>query len=152
MPKVHETPNRRTHSKNSVAFSTDVSEVEMVKDPFEMDQFPTTPKGTNANGSNMPQSSPPGSVESTRKRLSSISTSQPNIAITSLTPPKVMKSYNDHNRVYSASAAGTSNGPSYKKWKARPGTLIANTLMAAGCDHVITMDLHDPQFQGITLT
>jgi ribose-phosphate pyrophosphokinase len=36
----------------------------------------------------------------------------------------------------------------YKGWTARPGTLIANTLMAAGCDHVITMDLHDPQFQG----
>jgi ribose-phosphate pyrophosphokinase len=71
-----------------------------------------------------------------RKRFSSISSSQPNVAISSLTPAKP-----------------PSNG--YKRWSARPGTLIANTycfidcrLMAAGCDHVITMDLHDPQFQG----
>jgi len=31
---------------------------------------------------------------------------------------------------------------------ARSGTLIANLLTCAGTDHVITMDLHDPQFQG----
>ncbi len=74
-----------------------------------------------------------------RKRISSISTSQPNIAITSLTPPKPKKD--------DLANAPVANG--YKRWSARPGTLIANTLMAAGCDHVMTMDLHDPQFQGI---
>ena len=26
--------------------------------------------------------------------------------------------------------------------------MFLSRLMAAGCDHVITMDLHDPQFQG----
>ena len=31
---------------------------------------------------------------------------------------------------------------------ARPGVLICQLIEAAGCDHVITMDLHDPQFQG----
>lgn len=36
----------------------------------------------------------------------------------------------------------------YKEWVAQPGTLIASLLTAAGADHVITMDLHDPQFQG----
>jgi ribose-phosphate pyrophosphokinase len=36
----------------------------------------------------------------------------------------------------------------YKKWVAQSGTLVANLLTAAGADHVITMDLHDPQFQG----
>jgi ribose-phosphate pyrophosphokinase len=43
-----------------------------------------------------------------RKRFSSISSSQPNVAISSLTPAKP-----------------PSNG--YKRWSARPGTLIANT-------------------------
>ncbi|RKP38112.1 ribose-phosphate pyrophosphokinase 1 [Dimargaris cristalligena] len=36
----------------------------------------------------------------------------------------------------------------YRHWVARSGTLIANMLTAAGADHIITMDLHDPQFQG----
>jgi ribose-phosphate pyrophosphokinase len=38
--------------------------------------------------------------------------------------------------------------PGYKQWVAQAGTLIADLLMAAGADHVITMDLHDPQYQG----
>jgi hypothetical protein len=59
-------------------------------------------------------------------RISSISTSQPNIFVTSLTPTKAKKD-----------SVPVTNG--YKRWSARPGTLIANTLMAAGCDHVITM-------------
>lgn len=33
-------------------------------------------------------------------------------------------------------------------WQARPGTLVANMLTAAGVDHIITMELHDAQFQG----
>lgn len=36
----------------------------------------------------------------------------------------------------------------YKKWVAQSGTLIANLLTEAGADHIITLDLHDPQFQG----
>jgi ribose-phosphate pyrophosphokinase len=63
-----------------------------------------------------------------RSRLSSISTSQPNIEVTPL--------------------GSTKKSSGYHSWSARPGTLICNMLVAAGCDHVITMDLHDPQFQG----
>lgn len=40
----------------------------------------------------------------------------------------------------------TENG--YKQWIAQNGTLIANLLITAGADRCITMDLHDPQFQG----
>jgi ribose-phosphate pyrophosphokinase len=36
----------------------------------------------------------------------------------------------------------------YKQWVAQAGTLIADLLTSAGADHVITMDLHDPQYQG----
>ncbi|EMD00402.1 hypothetical protein BAUCODRAFT_28755 [Baudoinia panamericana UAMH 10762] len=36
----------------------------------------------------------------------------------------------------------------YKWWVAQAGTLIADLLTCAGADHIITMDLHDPQYQG----
>ncbi|KAJ9081836.1 ribose-phosphate pyrophosphokinase [Entomophthora muscae] len=36
----------------------------------------------------------------------------------------------------------------YKRWSARTGTLVANLLTEIGADRIITMDLHDPQFQG----
>lgn len=36
----------------------------------------------------------------------------------------------------------------YKQWVAQAGTLVAGLLTCAGADHVITMDLHDPQYQG----
>ena len=38
--------------------------------------------------------------------------------------------------------------PGYKVWVAQAGTLVADLLTSAGADHVITMDLHDPQYQG----
>ncbi|KAJ8141583.1 hypothetical protein OXX80_011296 [Metschnikowia pulcherrima] len=36
----------------------------------------------------------------------------------------------------------------YKQWVSSNGTLVANLLTTAGADRCITMDLHDPQFQG----
>lgn len=36
----------------------------------------------------------------------------------------------------------------YIPWRPRSGKLIANLLMVAGADHVITLDVHDPQCQG----
>lgn len=38
--------------------------------------------------------------------------------------------------------------PGYKQWVALAGTLVADLLTCAGADHIITMDLHDPQYQG----
>ncbi|KAI9885083.1 MAG: hypothetical protein M1823_003138 [Watsoniomyces obsoletus] len=38
--------------------------------------------------------------------------------------------------------------PGYKPWVAQAGTLIADLLSCAGADHIITMDLHDAQYQG----
>ena len=36
----------------------------------------------------------------------------------------------------------------YKAWTVRSGKVIASMISEAGADHVITMDLHDPQYQG----
>ncbi|KAI8929284.1 phosphoribosyltransferase-like protein [Entophlyctis helioformis] len=80
------------------------------------------------------------SLDSARRRLSSISTSQPNIAVTHLAP---QASSDNLVQLKGSNSQGT-----YKHWTARSGTLVANMLMAAGADHIITMDLHDPQYQG----
>ncbi|KAJ3182730.1 ribose-phosphate pyrophosphokinase [Geranomyces variabilis] len=71
-------------------------------------------------------------------RMSSISRSVSNVAVQPLAPQPVA----------TASRETPANKSGYKHWSARSGTLIANMLMAAGADHIITMDLHDPQFQG----
>lgn len=53
------------------------------------------------------------------------------------------------------SAAATASQPQslpvqrgYRQWVAQAGTLVADLLTCAGADHIITMDLHDPQYQG----
>ncbi|KAI8995155.1 phosphoribosyltransferase-like protein [Gaertneriomyces semiglobifer] len=67
--------------------------------------------------------------------ISTISRSQSNVEVHPLVPQL-------------PATSGVSNTSGYRHWSARCGTLIANMLMAAGADHIITMDLHDPQFQG----
>lgn len=47
---------------------------------------------------------------------------------------------------HSRSITKTNTG--YKQWVAQAGTLVADLLTCAGADHIITMDLHDPQYQG----
>lgn len=42
----------------------------------------------------------------------------------------------------------TSPKAGYKHWTCRVGNLVAKMIMEAGADNIITMDLHDPQFQG----
>ncbi|KAI1263215.1 phosphoribosyl pyrophosphokinase [Xylariaceae sp. FL1019] len=38
--------------------------------------------------------------------------------------------------------------PGYKRWVAQAGTLVADLLTCSGADHVVALDLHDPQYQG----
>lgn len=38
--------------------------------------------------------------------------------------------------------------PGYRPWVAQCGTLVANLLVCAGANHIMTMELHDPQYQG----
>ncbi|SCV01959.1 LAMI_0G14862g1_1 [Lachancea mirantina] len=56
--------------------------------------------------------------------------------------PEREENSSDLGSLFNASNAG------YKLWVAQAGTLVANLLTTAGADHVITMDLHDAQFQG----
>ncbi|ODV62659.1 ribose phosphate diphosphokinase subunit PRS5 [Ascoidea rubescens DSM 1968] len=50
--------------------------------------------------------------------------------------------------IFSSTLSYKENNTGYKEWVAQAGTLIADLLTVAGADHIITMDLHDPQFQG----
>ncbi|KAJ3075365.1 ribose-phosphate pyrophosphokinase [Podochytrium sp. JEL0797] len=81
-------------------------------------------------------------------RVSTISISQSNIVVTPLTVPKEKHLSNALVFPSAPSAAVAAEATGYKHWTARSGTLIANLLVTAGADHIITMDLHDPQFQG----
>ncbi|CCE26904.1 hypothetical protein E4U22_006937 [Claviceps purpurea] len=53
----------------------------------------------------------------------------------------------DYENPYSVAATFQAK-PGYKQWVAQAGTLVADLLTCAGADHIITMDLHDPQYQG----
>ncbi|KAH8819992.1 ribose-phosphate pyrophosphokinase-like protein [Xylogone sp. PMI_703] len=54
---------------------------------------------------------------------------------------------NDNSSNYSSKSVFQAK-PGYKQWVAQAGTLVADLLTCAGADHIITMDLHDPQYQG----
>jgi len=59
-----------------------------------------------------------------------------------------VKSVLDHNASACSDVSEQNRHHPYKTWVAQSGTLIADLLVGAGADHVVTMDLHDPQFQG----
>lgn len=65
-------------------------------------------------------------------------------------PPMSNGSSHDDGTSTSSSSKETTfhPRPGYKQWVAQAGTLVANLLTCAGADHIITMDLHDPQYQG----
>jgi len=44
--------------------------------------------------------------------------------------------------------ASNDHSGTYKHWTCRAGNLVAKMIIEAGADNIITMDLHDPQFQG----
>ena len=66
-----------------------------------------------------------------------------NDSISSQAPPFTTHDYDNHTLISSFQAK-----PGYKQWVAQAGILVADLLTCAGADHVITMDLHDPQYQG----
>lgn len=99
-----------------------------------------------------------GSAEGLHKQLLKLSTNdQPNSGIHS---PRPRRS-DTASSIRSASALEVPTQAShqartpmfepqrgYRQWVAQAGTLVADLLTCAGTDHIITMDLHDPQYQG----
>lgn len=58
------------------------------------------------------------------------------------------KSFTTHDYENPSGISNFRAKPGYKQWVAQAGTLVADLLTCAGADHIITMDLHDPQYQG----
>ncbi|SPN98533.1 probable PRS5 - ribose-phosphate pyrophosphokinases [Cephalotrichum gorgonifer] len=56
--------------------------------------------------------------------------------------------YTTHDYENQNNITGFQARPGYKQWIAQAGTLVADLLICAGADHVISMELHDPQYQG----
>ncbi|KJZ72001.1 hypothetical protein HIM_08562 [Hirsutella minnesotensis 3608] len=59
-----------------------------------------------------------------------------------------LRSFTTHDYENPSTISAFQPKPGYKQWVAQAGTLIADLLTCAGADHIITMDLHDPQYQG----
>ncbi|KAH8904359.1 phosphoribosyl pyrophosphokinase [Coniochaeta sp. PMI_546] len=60
----------------------------------------------------------------------------------------VKKTFTTHNYENPALVSTFQAKPGYKQWVAQAGTLVADLLTCAGADHIITLDLHDSQYQG----
>lgn len=63
-------------------------------------------------------------------------------------PYAQQRSFTTHDYEIPAPVSNFKPKPGYKQWVAQAGTLVADLLTCAGADHIITMDLHDPQYQG----
>ncbi|VVT58662.1 uncharacterized protein SAPINGB_P006321 [Magnusiomyces paraingens] len=100
--------------------------------PFTFESVPSSPKPANIPSGNS-SSLTPLALTSSLNRLAL--NQRPALARTDSWQPEAPSGHIETNT-------------GYKEWVAQPGTLIASLLMAAGADHIITMDLHDPQFQG----
>jgi ribose-phosphate pyrophosphokinase len=71
-----------------------------------------------------------------------------NSSASSQTAPFTTHDYQNSSIISQTSKPYFQAKPGYKQWVAQAGTLVADLLTCAGADHIITMDLHDPQYQG----
>lgn len=69
-------------------------------------------------------------------------------SFSSQTAPFTTHDYENPGRLPNVATGIFQAKPGYKQWVAQAGTLVADLLTCAGADHIITMDLHDPQYQG----
>lgn len=86
------------------------------------------------------------------KRIDTLDNTQSDVSA----PSSAANSYFEEANPAVTSVTGPTSQPpadfkpqrGYKQWVAQAGTLVADLLTCAGADHIITMDLHDPQYQG----
>ncbi|CAK7217381.1 ribose-phosphate pyrophosphokinase [Sporothrix bragantina] len=104
--------------------------------------------GSSINGGSESGQFRPGTASSSNGGAAAGGTTTPthgrkNDSISSQAAPFTTHDYDNHTLISSFQAK-----PGYKQWVAQAGILVADLLTCAGADHVITMDLHDPQYQG----
>lgn len=111
------------------------------------------------NGLSMQSKQLPNGDVKTPKRKDTLDSVQSDLSVTSATESYLDEQQKPTSAPQTADAG--SNTPNhtiappefrpqrgYRQWVAQAGTLVADLLTCAGADHIITMDLHDPQYQG----
>lgn len=126
--------------------STGAPSVSTTKETYTFESAPSTPKPLSKDRNRGYFQTSEGTVNALNKENSRVDTlKQPQQA--KYTPKSVVTNSAATHFLPQIDAQGkTESG--YKQWISPNGTLIANLLTTAGADRVITMDLHDPQFQG----
>lgn len=115
------------------------------KDLYTFESSPATPRPLSRASSVNTASSGVASVSASASAYPSSSGLKQPAPKASYTPTSIVT--NSAGTLGAVDAHGkTESG--YKQWIAQNGTLVANLLTTAGADRCITMDLHDPQFQG----
>jgi ribose-phosphate pyrophosphokinase len=145
------------------------------KTPYSFESRPATPGPGQPQSQSLTNGS--NGMEGLQKKLGKASLEQQNgVSYTNgITPPRrsdTLDSLSSLNGRHRGSSSGSTSAPAftthdvegpnmlnqaktvfaskqgYKQWVAQAGTLVADLLTCAGADHIITMDLHDPQYQG----
>lgn len=121
-----------------IASLTGAPTLSVKKDLYTFDSVPTTPRPLSRNDSTVPT-------------LNILNEKQKFVHNNPLSPqpikPVTVIPQSASNNIAQVDSYGkTESG--YKQWIAQNGTLVANLLTCSGADRIITMDLHDPQFQG----
>ncbi|KAI5953662.1 PRS5 [Candida jiufengensis] len=129
--------------------STGAPSLTTKKDDYTFESAPSTPRPLSRDGtksfdfSNSNSNSIGLMPDVSKLKVNNLKTPQP----VRYTPKSIVTNSSSTNFLPQIDAQGkTESG--YKQWIAQNGTLIANLLSTAGADRIITMDLHDPQFQG----
>lgn len=124
--------------------ATGAPSISVKKDEYTFESLPGTPNPLSSQNDNEKQLG----IPSTPTNPSSLLDGKLKMPIPKkYTPKSIVTNSAATNFLPQVDALGkTESG--YKQWISPNGTLIANLLTTAGADRVITMDLHDPQFQG----
>lgn len=114
------------------------------KDQYTFESAPSTPRPLSRMGVSASQNSTfSGLLE--KAAYNGIQLPTP-ISASRLLTKSISTNSSSTNIPSTDSSGRTESG--YKQWISQNGTLIANLLTTAGADRCITMDLHDPQYQG----
>ncbi len=113
---------------------------------FAIDSIPTTP------GPNMPRT--PGmstgvDITDMMAKASFFAGTAPQAtATTGGSSQGQQKTYTTHDYENPSLVMAFQAKPGYKQWVAQAGNLVANLLMCAGADRILTCDLHESTYQG----
>ncbi|ODV86939.1 hypothetical protein CANARDRAFT_21919 [[Candida] arabinofermentans NRRL YB-2248] len=141
--------SRQAESPSSKRGTPSLSGVNNPKNINLLDSVPPSPRSLSRNGSKPISSDPqPKELLNSLKSASNILSPSPSYRPTSSKLSQLPGLAHVQPRSLPTNNSGVTSSANYRSWIAQSGTLIANMLTSAGANQIITMDLHDPQFQG----